>query len=43
MKDEEIMERCGQYFNWLTNDENTEIETDEGVANHGMTNIRFVI
>ncbi len=39
--DEEIRERCGQHFKWLTNDENTEIETDEGVANQGMTNIRF--
>ena len=40
--DEEIRERCGQHFKWLTNDENTEIETDDGVANQGMTNIRFV-
>ena len=41
MKDEKIRERCGQYFKWLTNDENTEIKTDKGVANQGMTNIRF--
>ena len=41
MKYEEIREPCGQYFKWLTNDENTEIETDDGVANQGMTNIRF--
>ncbi len=40
IKDEEIRERCGQYFKWLF-DENTEIETDEGVANQGMANIRF--
>ena len=33
MKDEESRELCGQYFEWLTNDENTKIETDEGVAN----------
>ena len=41
MKDEESRERCGQYIEWLTNDENTEIETNEGVANQGMTNIIF--
>ena len=42
MKDVEIMKRCGKYFKWLTHGENTEIETDDGVANHqGMTNIRF--
>ena len=41
MKYDEIRERCVLYFKWLTNDENTEIETDEGVANKGMTNIRF--
>ena len=28
MKYEEIMELCGQYFKWLTNDENIEIETE---------------
>ena len=33
MKDEEISEQCGQYFKWLTNYENTKIETYEGVAN----------
>ena len=26
------------YIKWLTNDENTEIKTDEGVATQGMTN-----
>ena len=41
MKDEESRERCGQYFKWLTSHDNTEIETDEGLANQGMTNIRF--
>ena len=41
MKDEESREQCGQYFTWLTDDENTEIETDEGVANQGVANIRF--
>ena len=41
MKYEEIREPCGHYFKWLTNDENTEIETDDGVANQGTTNIRF--
>ena len=26
------------YFKWLINDDNTGIETEDGVANQGMTN-----
>ena len=39
MKYEETMELCVQYFKWLTNDENTEMETDEGVVNQGMKKV----
>ena len=38
MTDGKSCDRSGHYFKWLMNCENTEIETEEGVANQGMAN-----
>ena len=38
MKDAEIKERWEHYLKWIMNDENTDIETKEGVTNKGITN-----
>ena len=37
MRDEDIRERCGQYFSWLMNEENPRVETDKREPNQGLT------
>ena len=37
MKDEYIIERWGQYFSWLMNEENPRVETEDRAPNQGMT------
>ena len=37
MRDEDIRERWGQYFNWLMNEENPRVETEEREPNQGLT------
>ena len=37
MKDDEIKERWGQYFNMLMNKENQRVETEERYPNQAMT------
>ena len=37
MKDEYTIERWGQYFSWLMNEENPRVETEDRAPNQGMT------
>lgn len=36
MKDDDIKQRCGQYCNWLMNEENPRVEIEERDVNQGI-------